>query len=41
VDIREMNKASQSALDFWQQRGNDWENADRIQKEIELMGSEL
>jgi len=41
VDLRALNKQSQSALEFWQQRGNEWENADRIKEEINLLETEL
>jgi type II secretory pathway component GspD/PulD (secretin) len=41
VDIREMNKNSKSAIDFWAEHGKDWENQDRVSEEIELMQSEL
>ncbi|MFM1921535.1 MAG: hypothetical protein RLZZ303_3169, partial [Candidatus Hydrogenedentota bacterium] len=41
VDLRDLNKKSRSALEFWQQRGDQWENADRIQSEIDQMVNEL
>ncbi len=41
VDLRDLNKKSRSALEFWQQRGDQWENANRIQEEINQMEHEL
>jgi type II secretory pathway component GspD/PulD (secretin) len=41
VDLRDLNKQSEGALEFWRQRGDDWENADRIEEEIKLLETEL
>ncbi len=41
VDLRNMQHDSINALEFWRERGADWRNADRIEREIELMEQEL
>lgn len=41
VDLRNMEHDSTNALEFWRERGAEWENADRIEREIELMDQEL
>jgi type II secretory pathway component GspD/PulD (secretin) len=34
VDLRNLSKEAVGALNFWEERGNEWENTDRIQEEI-------
>ncbi len=41
VDLRNMQHESINALEFWRERGAEWRNADRIEREIELMEQEL
>jgi type II secretory pathway component GspD/PulD (secretin) len=41
IDLRKFEDAQDSALSFWRKRGNEWRNADRIDKEAESMASEL
>jgi len=41
VDLRDLNKRQRSALEFWQESGDKWDHADRIEQEVELMETEL
>lgn len=37
VDIRNLSKDAQNALQFWQQHGEEWKNTERIQEEVKEM----
>lgn len=41
VDMRSISEESQGALEFWRERGTDWENKERIEEEIDRMNNEL
>lgn len=41
VDLRNLTKPAQSALDFWRERGDDWAHADQIEREIDSMDDDL
>jgi len=41
VDLRELGPDTHSALSFWRERGAEWANSERIQREIETMETEF
>lgn len=41
VNLRNLTKPAQSALDFWRDRGDDWAHADQIEREIDSMEDDL
>lgn len=41
VDLRNLTREGHNALNFWQQRGTEWENTERIETEVEAMQDEL
>lgn len=41
IDLRGLEDNLGSALNFWRKRGNEWSNAERIDREVESMASEL
>jgi len=38
VDLRALSKEGSSAMEFWKERGNEWTNRDRLEREIKLLG---
>jgi general secretion pathway protein D len=41
VDLRNITKQGFNALNFWKERGSQWDNTERIEREIEAMEVEL
>lgn len=41
VDLRNLSKQGFNALNFWKERGSQWDNTERIEREIEAMQVEL
>lgn len=41
VDLRSLSKQGFNALNFWKERGTQWDNIDRIEREVEAMEVEL
>jgi len=41
VDLRNLSGDTLSALNFWKERGSEWANSERIQREVEAMEYEM